>query len=88
MDESSFEKMLREEGFSMVFSHRDRPHAFYPDHTHQGITAHIVLEGSITVTSEGKTAVYGPGDRFDVPAGTVHSASVGPEGCLYIIGEK
>ena len=88
MDGESFESGLREEGFQVVFRHRDRPYAHYPDHTHHGITAHIVIEGSITVTSEGKTATYGPGDRFDVPAGTVHSASVGPEGCLYIIGEK
>ena len=84
----SLEGKLREEGFSVVFKHRDLPHAYYPDHTHHGITAHIVIEGSITVTSEGKTAEYGPGDRFDVPAGAVHSARVGPDGCLYIIGEK
>lgn len=88
MGERSPENQLREEGFSVVFRHRDRPNAQYPDHTHNGITAHIVIEGSITVTSGGKTATYGPGDRFDVPAGAVHSASVGPEGCLYIIGEK
>ena len=88
MNEKSFEKNLREEGFSGIFVHRDRPHAFYPDHTHNGITAHIVLEGQITVTSDGQTATYGPGERFDVPAGSVHSAKVGPGGCLYIIGEK
>jgi quercetin dioxygenase-like cupin family protein len=88
MDVESFENKLRDEGFSVVFRHRDRPNAYYPDHTHGGITAHIVIEGSITVTSEGKTSTFGPGDRFDVPAGAVHSASVGPEGCLYIIGEK
>lgn len=88
MDEKNSENKLREEGFSVVFRHRDRPNARYPDHTHSVITAHIIIEGSITVTSGGKTATYGPGERFDVPAGAVHSASVGPEGCLYIIGEK
>jgi hypothetical protein len=31
---------------------------------------------------------YLPGERFDVPAGAVHSAIIGPEGCLYVIGEK
>lgn len=88
MDERSSENKLREEGFSVVFRHRDRPNTRYPDHTHSVITAHIIIEGSITVTSGGETATYGPGERFDVPAGAVHSASVGPEGCLYIIGEK
>lgn len=88
MNETSYERKLREEGFSGIFIHRDRPNACYPDHTHKGITAHIVLEGRITVTSEGKTVIYRPGERFDVPAGAVHSAIIGPEGCLYVIGEK
>jgi mannose-6-phosphate isomerase-like protein (cupin superfamily) len=88
MNEQSYERKLREEGFSGIFIHRDRPNACYPDHTHQGITAHIVIEGRITVTSEGKTVTYRSGERFDVPAGAVHSAIIGPEGCLYVIGEK
>jgi mannose-6-phosphate isomerase-like protein (cupin superfamily) len=88
MDEKRCEEILRKEGFSGIFIHRDRPHAYYPDHTHRGITAHIVLEGRITVTSGGRTVTYGPGERFDVPAGALHSAKIGPEGCLYMIGEK
>ncbi len=88
MNEQSYERKLREEGFSGIFIHRDRPNACYPDHTHQGITAHIIIEGRITVTSEGKTVTYRSGERFDVPAGAVHSAIIGPEGCLYVIGEK
>lgn len=88
MNEEELEKQLLNEGFSGIFVHRDRPGAFYPDHTHSGITAHIVLEGQITVTSEGKTRTYVPGDRFDVPAGSVHSAKAGSGGCRYMIGEK
>ena len=88
MNGNSYEQKLREEGFSGVFIHRDRPNARYPDHTHRGTTAHIVIEGLITVTSGGNTVTYGPGERFDVPAGAVHSAIIGPEGCLYVIGEK
>jgi len=86
--EKELEEKLEIEGFSGIFIHRDSPDAFYPDHTHFGITAHIVLEGDITLTSEGKTATYTPGQRFDVPAGEVHSAKIGPEGCRYMIGEK
>ncbi|MGH7891127.1 MAG: cupin domain-containing protein [Thermodesulfobacteriota bacterium] len=88
MNENSYEQKLREEGFSGVFIHRDRPNGHYPDHTHHGTTAHVVIEGLITVTSGGNTVTYGPGERFDVPAGAVHSAIIGPEGCLYVIGEK
>ncbi|MEM7009314.1 MAG: cupin domain-containing protein [Thermodesulfobacteriota bacterium] len=88
MNEKEFEEQLLSEGFSGIFVHRDSPNAFYPEHTHSGITAHIVLEGEISVTSEGNTTNYGPGQRFDVPAGEVHSAQIGPSGCLYMIGEK
>lgn len=88
MNEKELEEQLRSEGFSGIFVHRDSPNAFYPEHTHLGITAHIVLDGEITVTSEGQTLTYKTGERFDVPSGEVHSASIGPEGCRYMIGEK
>jgi quercetin dioxygenase-like cupin family protein len=88
MNEKELENKLREEGFSNIFVWQDHPNAFYPDHTHAGITAHVVLEGEITVTSQGKTQTYKAGERFDVPAGTVHSAKIGPKGCRYIVGEK
>lgn len=88
MDEKEWEKKLREEGFRTVFVWRDNPSAFYPDHTHAGTTAHIILEGEMTITSEGKTRAFRSGDRFDIPANTVHSAKIGPTGRKYIIGEK
>jgi hypothetical protein len=36
----------------------------------------------------GETRTYRAGERCDVPAGTVHSAEMGPQGYRYIIGEK
>lgn len=88
MTEKELEEGLILEGFSGIFVHRDSPNAYYPDHTHRGITAHIVLDGDITVTSEGQTATFEQGQRFDVPEGEVHSAKIGPNGCRYMIGEK
>ena len=88
MDAKEWEKKLREEGFTHVFTWADGPGAFYPDHTHSGTTAHIVLDGEMTLTSEGKTRTYKAGERFDVPANAVHSAKMGPSGCRYIVGER
>lgn len=88
MDEKEWEKKLREEGFRTVFVWRDNPNAFYPDHTHAGTTAHIILDGEMTITSEAKTRTFRSGDRFDVPANTLHSAKIGPAGCKYMVGEK
>jgi mannose-6-phosphate isomerase-like protein (cupin superfamily) len=79
---------LHSEGFTHTYVWQDGPGAYYPDHTHAAVTAHIVLEGEMTVTSQAKTETYRAGDRFDVPANTVHSARMGPKGCRYLIGEK
>ena len=88
MNQRELENRLREEGFTRIYVWQDGPHAFYPDHTHPTESAHIILEGEMTLTSGGKAQTYKPGDRCDVPAGAVHSARMGPTGCKYLIGEK
>jgi len=42
----------------------------------------------MTLTLCGKSQKYGAGERCDVPAGAVHSAEMGPDGCRYLIGER
>ncbi len=88
MDATELESRLRAEGFTRTFVWRDAPHAFYPDHTHTGETAHIILEGEMVLTQAGSTRTYHAGDRVDVPAGAVHCARMGPGGCRYIVGER
>ena len=88
MNEEQLEKRLRAEGFKHTYVWRDRPHAFYPDHTHDTETAHIILDGEMTLTMDGQTHPFKPGERCDVPARTLHSARMGPAGCRYLIGEK
>jgi quercetin dioxygenase-like cupin family protein len=86
--ESRLRKQLEAEGFSDTFVSQDGPRAFYPDHTHAGLTAHIVLDGEMTLTMDGQPQTYRAGDRCDVPAGAVHSAQMGAHGCRYLVGEK
>jgi mannose-6-phosphate isomerase-like protein (cupin superfamily) len=89
VDINEFERQLREEGFQHVYVWRDGANAFYEDHTHAVDTAHIILEGEMTLTCGGSTKTYAAGERPpDVPAGAVHSARMGPSGCRYLIGEK
>jgi len=88
MDVKAIEKQLREEGFTHTYVWQDRPHAFYADHTHPTETAHIILEGEMTLTMDGQTHTFRAGERCDVRAGAVHSAKMGPAGCRYLIGEK
>ena len=88
MNEEQLSRRLREEGFKHTYVWQDGPHAFYADHTHPAETAHIVLEGEMTLTMDGQTHTFRAGERCDVPAGAVHSARMGPAGCRYLIGEK
>lgn len=87
-DQNSLERQLREEGFLRTYLWQDGPNAFYPDHSHAAETAHLILDGEMTLTQRGETRTFSAGERCDVPAGAVHSAKMGPRGCKYLIGEK
>jgi mannose-6-phosphate isomerase-like protein (cupin superfamily) len=88
MEVAELESSLHEEGFTRTYVWRDDPETFYPDHTHDSLTAHVILEGQMILTMNGKSETHYSGDRCDVPAGVVHSALIGPHGCRYLIGEK
>jgi quercetin dioxygenase-like cupin family protein len=87
-DLESMSARLRNEGFTRTFVWQDGPNAFYSQHTHEQETAHIILDGEMTLTLGGATRTYAVGERCDVPAGAAHSARMGPHGCRYLIGEK
>ncbi len=88
MDRAALEVQLHREGFSRTYIWEDRPDACYSDHMHPTETAHIILEGEMTLSTAGETRTYRAGERCGVPAGAVHSARTGPRGCRYLIGEK
>jgi mannose-6-phosphate isomerase-like protein (cupin superfamily) len=87
-DLARIEKQLQAEGFHRTYVWQDGPSAQYGDHTHAGETAHIILDGEMTLTMAGESTTYRIGERCDVPAGAMHSARMGLEGCRYLIGEK
>ena len=88
IDQKSAESQLHEEGFLHTYVWQDGPYAFYSTHTHPVETAHVILDGEMSLIQDGETHTYGPGQRCDVPANTAHSAKMGPRGCRYLIGEK
>jgi quercetin dioxygenase-like cupin family protein len=88
MDDKKLAGQLHREGFAHTYVWEDQANAFYPDHTHDTETAHIILSGEMTLTMNGQSQIYRSGDRCDVPAGAVHSARMGPHGCRYLIGER
>ena len=88
MDVHKLEEQLNREGFRHTYVWQDGPNRSYSEHTHGGETAHIILEGEMTLTMDGRSTTYRTGERCDVPAGSVHTAKMGAEGCRYLIGEK
>jgi len=88
MNQEALEEQLRADGFRRVYVWQDGPNAMYPEHTHPTETAHIVLDGEMTLTMGGGMRTYHAGERCDVPAGTEHCARMGPKGCRYLIGER
>ena len=56
----------------------------YAEHSHDFHKVLFCVDGSIVFhTPDGDTAMR-PGDRLDLPARTIHSATVGPDGVTCI----
>jgi mannose-6-phosphate isomerase-like protein (cupin superfamily) len=62
----------------------------YTAHNHGYEKVLYCVNGSITfvLEAEGKRLELKPGDRMVLPAGTIHSAFVGPAGCTCIEGRR
>ena len=88
MSLAQLEKQLHSEGFRHTYVWEDGPGCRYADHTHAVETAHVILEGEMTLTMGDRSITYRVGERCDVPAGSVHAARMGPAGCRYLIGER
>lgn len=78
---------LEKEGFISVYECSDAPSLVYAEHQHDEKVALIVTEGTLLVKMSGQTKELLPGDRIDIPAHTLHSGVVGPQGCQYVVGE-
>jgi len=80
---------LRQEAGS-CYSWSNGPNYRYGAHSHPYEKVLYCVDGSITfvLEREGKQLELKPGDRMVLPAGTVHSAIVGPSGCTCIEGKR
>ena len=78
---------LEKEGFPYVYEWQDKPGELYSEHLHQGKVTIFITEGSLELTIDNHVHLLRPGDRFDIPPQTLHSATAGPHGCQYVVGE-
>jgi len=87
LSESSYEAALRAEGL-VPYSWSNGPGDRYEPHSHGYDKVLVAVAGSITFLlserSRDRDVVLEMGDRLELPAGTVHGATVGSRGvtCL------
>ena len=77
----------REHGAS-VMTVPDAPGHYYPPHSHDCHEIIVAIEGRIEFQAQGRTLAIKAGEVLYLPEGTVHSATVGPAGCEYLIGHS
>lgn len=78
---------LEQEGWPHVYEWSDAPGTEYPEHSHQDKVVIFITEGSLTIDLNCETRELTVGDRLDIPPRTPHSATVGPGGCQFVVGE-
>ena len=78
---------FEDENFVSVYEWQDAAGTVYQEHSHQGKVSLFVTDGSITFDFSGEKKEVKANERFDVPVGALHSAIVGPQGWIVIIGE-
>ncbi len=75
-------------GYETIFEYDDPAGELFADHTHPGEEYLVVIRGHIDVNMDRKHYSCGPGDELRFPQMMLHNARMGPEDCLYIVGEK
>src|SRR5512139_2053930 len=81
--ESGLRSLLQAEGLDF-YAWSNAPFEIYAPHAHDYDKVLYCVRGSITFQLVGPGTWYklSPGDRLDLPAGTVHAAEVGEQGVL------
>ncbi len=88
MDRQAFENELRNQGYGEVVDRRMEANTLNPEHAHEFDARLLVLEGAMTIASEGKQRTYRAGDTFSMSAGCRHAEQCGPEGVRYLAGRR
>jgi quercetin dioxygenase-like cupin family protein len=82
----SIEESLRREAED-VHRWSNGPGDHYPRHVHGYTKILYCVTGSIDFSLDDRVVHLNAGDRMVVPAGTAHSATVGPDGCACVEGK-
>jgi quercetin dioxygenase-like cupin family protein len=87
MDTTEIESKWASEGYAVERISKPA-HLTTQPHAHPFDARVCILAGAFTLTSQGQSRVFYPGEHFEMPAGCLHSEHYGPEGALFLIGRK
>ena len=88
MERTAFEAELRQQGYAEVVDRRMEAGAVNPEHAHEFDARLLILDGAMTIASEGAERTYRAGDTFAMTAGCRHAEHSGPEGVRYLAGRR
>ena len=88
MDRATFETELRDGGYGEVVDRRMPAGEVNRTHAHEFDARLLVLEGAMTIASEGGERTYRAGEIFEMPAGRRHGETAGPDGVRYLAGRR
>ena len=87
MDQKAFETELKRDGYDIMTN--TTPGAkVNPEHSHPFDVRAMVLKGALTLTREGQSRTYRPGETFAMPRGCLHHESYDDEGAVVLFGRK
>ena len=88
MNRAEFETELRAEGYHDIADRRMAADATNPEHAHEFDARLLILEGEMTITSEGAQHTYRTDDTFAMTAGCRHTEHSGAAGVRYLAGRR
>lgn len=88
MDINQIKKSLIEQGYTTIHDYDDPGGEYFADHSHEGEQKMFIVKGSMKVEMNNKEHMLNEGDELLFPAGMIHNATMGYQGCIYIVGEK
>ncbi|CAN5916560.1 hypothetical protein BH11PSE3_BH11PSE3_50400 [soil metagenome] len=87
MDREIFESELKRDGYE-VATNTTPGVKENPEHSHPYDVRAMVVQGALTLTSDGTSRTYQAGETFSMAKGCLHSESYGAEGAVTLFGRK
>ncbi|MBU3617061.1 cupin domain-containing protein [Polynucleobacter sp. JS-Polo-80-F4] len=88
MDTEQFLQLLHQDGFPEPVEVQQPVNGYLNDHEHPFEVRALVIQGGITIITNGQSKAYKVGDIFQLSFKQPHAESYGPEGVTYLASRK